>query len=557
LPATFLLLLLMLATPLGHSVQSPSADCGSALCGFVASGSLPGLQWPDFSDYRTQVQNFYEPTTYAYAWIYRGEAIEQAKAIIERLKDADAKGLNSEDYDGPRWADRLAALSQAGNARSESDLATFDLALTVSVMRYVSDLHFGKVNPGLFHAASDLGNEQNDLAHFIRQRLVNATDVSAVLDGIEPTYQGYRRTQQALRGYLAMAREMAREDDPGPFPLTKKPVEPGARYPAAAQLAAVLRRLGDLPADVTPFRDSNLYDRPLVDAVKHFQMRHGLDPDGRIGKATLAQLNTPLSDRIRQLQLTLERWRWAPRSFSRPPIVVNIPEFKLRAVDRAYQPELEMKVVVGKAFGHQTPVFAADMKYVVFRPYWNVPFSIQRAELVPKLDRDRSYLVKNQFEVVAAQDEVVSHGVVDDKLLKRLRSGELRIRQIPGPENSLGLVAFMFPNKYDVYLHATPATVLFSQSRRDFSHGCLRAEKPEQLAAWILRDKPEWTPERILDAMNGTETIRVNLDRPIPVLVVYATAVVLVNGEVRFFEDIYGQDAQLEQLLAKGYPYWR
>jgi murein L,D-transpeptidase YcbB/YkuD len=165
--------------------------------------------------------------------------------------------------------------------------------------------------------------------------------------------------------------------------------------------------------------------------------------------------------------------------------------------------------------------------------------------------------MKNRYEVVTPQGTVVTNGVVDDPTLAQLRSGALRIRQIPGPENALGLVAFMFPNEYDVYLHGTPAMELFAKSRRDFSHGCIRAEKPQELAAWVLRNQADWTPEKISDAMNGSKTIYVSLDKPIPVLIVYATAVVLAGGEVRFFEDIYGQDAQLTALLAKGYPYPR
>jgi murein L,D-transpeptidase YcbB/YkuD len=214
-----------------------------------------------------------------------------------------------------------------------------------------------------------------------------------------------------------------------------------------------------------------------------------------------------------------------------------------------------MKVVVGKAYHHQTPVFASEMTSVGFRPYWDVPLSIQRAELVPKIAHDRSYLAENNFEVVNAKREVVSTGDVDDALLARLRALQLYIRQVPGPKNSLGLIKFVFPNQYDVYMHDTPVTELFAQTRRDFSHGCIRLEKPEQLAAWVLRDKPEWTPERINDAAHGEKTFEVRLSRPIPVLIVYATAVALANGEVRFLEDIYGLDAQLEQLLAKGYPY--
>jgi murein L,D-transpeptidase YcbB/YkuD len=212
--------------------------------------------------------------------------------------------------------------------------------------------------------------------------------------------------------------------------------------------------------------------------------------------------------------------------------------------------DLEMKVVVGKAYHHQTPVFAAEMNQVIFRPYWNVPSSIQRAELVPKIEGDSSYLAKNRYEVVTPENTVVTNGIVDADTLAQLRSGKLRIRQTPGPENSLGLVKFLFPNEHDVCLHATPAMELFSRSRRDFSHGCIRVEKPRQLAAWVLRNQPEWTPDRIADAMNGEKTIPVNLDQPIPVLIVYATAVVLKSGEVRFFEDIYGLDAQLVETLA-------
>lgn len=213
-----------------------------------------------------------------------------------------------------------------------------------------------------------------------------------------------------------------------------------------------------------------------------------------------------------------------------------------------------MKVVVGKAYGHQTPVFSADLKYVTFRPYWNVPYSITRAELLPKIARDPDYLSKNDYEVVDDRAEVVARGVLTDDIVDQLRSGKLRIRQTPGPRNSLGLVAFMFPNEYNVYLHGTPAKELFSQSRRDFSHGCMRVEEPEKLAQWVLRDHPEWTTARITEAMNGSKPLEVNLEKPIPVLIVYATAVALESGEVHFFDDIYGQDRDLEALAAKGYP---
>lgn len=526
--------------PADHGIRN------SELYDLVAAGYLADLQCPDFADFKTEIQSFYQRRSYTPVWTNHGAATRSGVDLIGVLTNASVKGLDPEDYDAARWADRLASLSRSGASPPERDLARFDLELTVSVMRYVSDLHFGKANPGLFHASFDLAGE-SDLAGFV-DLLADANDVTRMLDGVEPPFEGYRRTESALEKYLALARE----DAQARFTVPTKVIEPGDPYPEAAQLASLLERLDDLPLNLA--LPASVYSAPLVAAVKHFQSRHGLDPDGRIGKATLTELNTPLAQRVRQLQLTLERWRWVPHAFSRPPIVVNIPEFELRALDVEYRTELQMKVVVGKAFQHQTPVFAGEMKSVVFRPYWEVPLSIQRDELAPKLDQDRSYFLKNHFEVMTANNKVVSAGAMDDTLLARIRSGELRVRQAPGPENSLGLVKFLFPNQYDVYMHATPATELFSRTRRDFSHGCIRVEKPVELAEWVLRDKPEWTRERILSAMNGDRTAEAALDRPIPVLIVYATAVVLSGGEVHFFDDIYGQDAQLKQALAKS---WR
>jgi murein L,D-transpeptidase YcbB/YkuD len=212
-------------------------------------------------------------------------------------------------------------------------------------------------------------------------------------------------------------------------------------------------------------------------------------------------------------------------------------------------------VVVGKAYDHETPVFADYMRYVVFRPYWEVPMSIQFAELVPKIRRDRNYLEDHGFEVTTIDGTVVTDGPVSDDVLSQLRSGSLSIRQKPGPKNALGLAKFIFPNRYNVYLHSTPAPELFLKARRDFSHGCIRVQNPAALAAWVLRDKPEWTLDKINAAMNGDETIEVNLDKPIPVLILYSTAVVEPDGEVRFFRDIYKYDSAMEQALASGYPY--
>ncbi|MGA3043947.1 MAG: L,D-transpeptidase family protein [Bryobacteraceae bacterium] len=529
--------------------QGGVSDAPSQVRTIAAAGQLPELRWPDFSDYRAHVQNFYQPAGYAPAWIRDGQPTPQALKIIEILKQADSQGLDPEDYDSSRWADRLASLEKSRAAR---DTAIWDAALTVCLMRYISDCHIGKINPEHFKFGLSVEAKKYELPSFLRERLVNGRDVAGELAQIGPPFAGYKRTLEALQRYL----QLARQDDGAKLPVPVKTVPPGNPYEGISRLASLLRLLGDLPADAAVPGDSNLYQGALVDAVKRFQKRHGLPPDGRLDRQTLANLNTPLSQRVDQLRLALERWHWLPDRFTEPPIVVNIPEFRLRAYDSNQNPVLTMNVIVGKAFRHKTPVFEKDMRYVIFRPYWNVPPSIQRAEIVPAVQKGRDYISKKGFEVVTQAGQVVTSGPISDDVLAQLRSGKLAVRQKPGPENSLGLVKLMFPNEYNVYLHSTPAQQLFSQTRRDFSHGCIRVEKPADLAAWVLRDKSDWSLERAQAAMkSGADNTQVNLITPIPVLILYATAVVDPDGTVQFFDDIYGYDDELKQALAKGYPY--
>ena len=341
-----------------------------------------------------------------------------------------------------------------------------------------------------------------------------------------------------------------------PLPVPAKAIKPGEKYAGAAALGRRLVLLGDLPADAAPAANADVYGGALVEGVKRFQGRHGLDADGQLGPGTVKQLNVPIADRVRQLQFALERWRWLPSEFSAPPIVVNIPDFQLRAADAKGNVAMTMRVVVGKAAPTQTPVFSRDMTYVVFRPYWNVPPSILRGEIVPAITRDRNYIAKKNYEVTTPDGKVVTDGPISDDVLAQLKAGKLAVRQKPGPANALGLVKLIFPNEFNVYLHSTPSQALFAKSRRDFSHGCIRVEKPAELAAWALRNNPDWTLERVRAAMQtGPDNVTVKLERPVPVFIVYATALAYENGEVHFYDDIYGHDADLAQALAKGYPY--
>ena len=419
-------------------------------------------------------------------------------------------------------------------------------------MRLVSDLHIGRINPQHFHFGLSVQAKKYDLPRFLREQVMAAADVSAVLDGVEPPFAGYRRTKAALARYVELARGPAVE----PLPVPAKAIKPGEKYAGAAALGQRLVLLGDLKPDAAPAADSDVYGGALVEGVKRFQGRHGLDADGQLGPGTVKQLNVPIADRVRQLQYALERWRWLPTEFSSPPIIVNIPDFKLRAADAKGNVALEMRVIVGKAAPTQTPVFSRDMTYVVFRPYWNVPPSILRNEIVRAITKDRNYIANKNYEVTTPDGKVVTDGPISDDVLAQLKAGKLAVRQKPGPTNALGLVKLIFPNEFNVYLHSTPSQTLFAKSRRDFSHGCIRVEKPAELAAWALRNNPGWTLERAQAAMQtGPDNVTVKLERPVPVFIVYATALAYENGEVHFYDDIYGHDADLAQALAKGYPY--
>jgi len=528
-----------------------SPEGRATLQAIIQAGNLPDLRWPNFSDYTKHLQKFYNSYGYSLPWVRGMEPSPQARQLIALLLQAEQKGLNLDDYDGPRWSARLALLKPAAAQPTEADALRFDVALTVCAMRYISDLHIGKVNPRHFDFGLDVETKKYDLPDFIKDHVVDGSDVTGALAQVEPPYPGYKRTIAALHTYL----ELAKQSDDSKLPVPKKTIAPGDTYAGIPQLAQKLRLVGDLPADAVVSADATVYQGALVEAIKNFQRRHGREPDGRIGAQALADLNVPLSVRVRQMQLVLERWRWLPLSYNASPIVANIPEFRLRAYDENFKVAVTMNVVVGKAYGHDTPIFVDRMEYLVFRPYWSVPYSIARAEFFSRIARDPEYLAKKGFEVVDSRQQVVASGTVSSDVLEQLRAGKLFIRQKPGPKNSLGLVKFIFPNNFNIYMHDTPEQEFFSRSRRDFSHGCIRLERPADLAAFVLRNNPGWDMDRVRAAMKGDSTQQVNLACPIPVLILYGTVIVPEDGLVHFYDDIYGHDAALDQVLQQGYPY--
>jgi len=315
-------------------------------------------------------------------------------------------------------------------------------------------------------------------------------------------------------------------------------VEPGDAWPGVPALRARLQAEGDLPA-TTPQAPSDRYAGDLPQAVRRFQQRHGLEPDGILGARTLAELAVPAEDRVRRIELTLERLRWLGATPPGRYVAVNLPAFRLWAVDGG-RVALSMAVVVGRV-ASRTPVFVDAIEAVEFNPYWNVPRSIAARELYPSFARDPGWLAAQHMDLIG--------GDVPRDLRAALASGAARLRQRPGPWNALGRVKFVMPNPHDVYLHDTPARALFARSRRDFSHGCIRLEDPLALAAFALQGRPE-APRALIDEVLATDRNRVvPLAAPIPVLIFYATVTAGADGRLSFLPDLYGHDVRLEQAL--------
>lgn len=521
----------------------------------VESTQLSFLRWPNITDYQPLVKTFYEDRNYEIAWTRDGRPTAAAKGFIVAFAAADLKGLNPEDYDGTRWMARVASLN---GKPSEDAVAQFDVAMTVCVMRFISDLRIGRVNPQHFNFDINVAQKKYNLAEFVSDNAVDVTDVPKLLRAVEPDSDLYRRTERALALYIDLEKKQL-DQNADPLPAVTKTLSPGDAYAAAPELAERLALEHDLDADTDDAGElqPKVYTQRLSDAVKNYQQRHGLTDDGKLTQQTVDSLNVPLSDRVRQLDYTLERFRWLPEPYVNPRLMVNLPEFVLRGYTPEHTLDFTMRVVVGQVMGeHQTPVFAHMMKYIIFRPYWNVPVDIARKELVPHMTATKGYLESKNYEVVNSKGQLVPNYTV-----KQVEQGGLMVREKPGPKNSLGLVKFMFPNQYDVYLHSTPAVGLFSRTRRDFSHGCVRVQKPEELAAWLLdgqkdKDGEDWDIDKVHEAMTeGDDNHQVNLKTPVPIVIFYMTAEVEEDGTVHFFNDIYGYDAAMQKVLEKGPPY--
>ena len=516
----------------------------------VDEANHPYLRWPSFPYYRDELESFYGRNDYGLAWFEDGRLTSPARDVIGVLMAAGERGLDPEDYD----ALRLDSLAVALDSDPPPDLqALIDVAITIGLFRHISDLHIGRVNPANLNMGFNIEPKKYDLPALVRVAVAE-NRIGSLVAEVQPHFLQYELLEEVLPRY----RQLAEEPSLQPIPVVSASKE-GDTYAGLPQLRRLLIATGDLEESEAGPAGSTRYEGEIVSAVKRFQARHGRTVDGIVGPATFESLNVPFEDRVEQIVLAMERMRWLPALSGTPFIAVNVPAFELWAFDtlsHAGRPDANMRVVVGKSLNKQTPVFMEDMRWLEYRPYWNVPYSITARELLPHIRKDPAYLDQHDYEIVPQFGNEVQPLPATEANIEKLGSGQLKLRQRPGPNNSLGLVKFIFPNNAAVYLHSTPATQLFARTRRDFSHGCVRVEDPIGLAEWVMKNEPGgWSRDRIVEAMNGGSPTRVVLKKPFPVIIFYTTVLVDPEGPVSFYDDIYGHDETLAGALAAGYPY--
>jgi murein L,D-transpeptidase YcbB/YkuD len=481
---------------------------------------------------------FYQERQMRPLWITEQAATRRARTLAAILAAAGEDGLNPEDY----GATPIAALLDARNA---DDLAELELRLSLGLIHFTSDLASGRLQPSAVDSELFVYPHEVDQGEVIRAA-ADIGDIAEFVARFRPAQDEYHRLKAALADFRARA--LAGNWGTLPDGPT---LEPGMSGPPVTLLRARLESSSDAEerrlAAALPGR-AEFYDDELAAAVVRFQLRHGLAPDGKVGPKTREALNVPIERRIEQMVLNLERRRWMPDDRGARYVFVNLADFELKVVEEP-RTVFDTGVVVGAPY-HRTPVFSADMTYVEINPYWEVPSSIARHELLPKIKEDPGYLAANGFELLSGWSDGAA--TLDPWSVDWSRitpdTFAYRLRQRPGAGNALGRIKFMFPNPFNVYLHDTPARHLFDKAERSFSHGCIRVYQPESFGAVVLA-RDGWSLERIHAAIASGERMIVSLKQPLPVHIAYLTAWVNKDGTVHFRNDVYGRDENLAALL--------
>lgn len=511
--------------------------CGNKKAREVANKPQPTLDSTYYIEYMTSdprmkdhviwAKNFYRERGFKLGWFKNNEIVPQAEKVLDIVSRAGEEGLDPANYQ-LRDFDKL--FSELDAAKKDSAKFTalqkeIDVALSATYFAWASDYYRGMVVPRENEEIEWDVKRNKIKLHKALMTVLGERESKYPYATFSPLHPAYANLKKALANYRKV------KSDGGWPKIPAAKLKPGQASPVVPLLRT---RLGLQAAD-------SVYSAEVENAVKQFQTQVGLKPDGALGAETVKELNVSVDERIRQIILNMERWRWIPKSFEPDYLIVNIPEYRLRVVEKGKE-VMAMNVIVGKTM-HSTPIFSDKMEYVVLSPYWNVPVSIIKNEIGPKAAGNPGYLNALDMEVVTGNGSPVDPssidwGSVDESNWKYV------LRRRPGPKNDLGDVKFIFPNTDDIYLHDTPNDQLFNETQRNFSHGCVRVEKPIELATYLLRNVG-WDRNKIENTIAQRKEKHVKLKTVLPVYLVYFTAWADENGRVSFREDIYGHDKTL------------
>ncbi|MFO8098305.1 MAG: L,D-transpeptidase family protein [Salinibacter sp.] len=491
---------------------------------------------------------FYVGRRFEPAWTDDTAPTPRADSLVAALRAAEQHGLRPSDYQ-VSTLDSLRAVLQAqadaGEPLDPRRLSDFELLCTDGFFLYGTHLLHGRLDSETHTPIGTADRRADDLLNQLRA-VEDGTPLRTALATLAPSNPEYTALTRLRAEYQSIASE-------GNWPtLPDGPkLERGVQSDRVPPLRRRLQATDDLSD--TAAADRTVFDSTLAVAVTRFQARHGLDTDGIVGPATRAALNVPVADRIQQLEVNLERWRWLPRDLGTPHVRVNIAGFELQVMEKDTE-VLKMRVVAGTPY-RQTPVFSDQISYLVFNPYWNLPTRIATQDKLPAFKSDPSRVDAQGYEVLrgwGADARPIDPSTIDwDRL--SASNFPYRLRQRPGPQNALGQVKFMFPNAYSVYLHDTPARALFGRSERSFSSGCIRVERPLDLAAFLLRENEGWSPARIRSTVGGSREQTVVLNRNVPVHLLYWTA--WMDGDTaQFRRDVYSRDGPVATALRRPLP---
>ena len=470
-----------------------------------------------------RLRSFYNTRNYQFAWFSSDGLTEQARGFwnLHDYVTTYDNDSSLKDKKLQKRMDRLIAEDELSVSASK-DFINTELTLTDHFITYMlNNYEKGYV-------------KRKEMERFVPRK---REDAIALADSLvnkkhkdDKYFEDVNESYKLLKNHLTKYLTIAKKGGWPQVPSVKKPIKKGTTSPEIAIIKKRLTITGDLTGNDT----SQVFNDTLVMAVKNFQSRHGFSESGVISDTLIKEMNIPVEKRIQQLLMNMDRMRWLANNPTGRLIVINIPEFVLHVYD-GKQKVFDIDVVVGKE-GHSTMMFNGDLNQVVFSPYWNVPRSIVAKEILPAIEKNGNYLAKENMEVTGEED------------------GLPVIRQRPGPGNALGKVKFLFPNSFNIYLHDTPAKSLFNKDKRAYSHGCIRVREPEKLANYVLQNQPEWTPEKISEAMNSGTEKYVKVKDPIPVVITYYTAWVDENGRLNFREDIYDHDLKLANKMFRQSP---